>query len=88
MYLESVERIESRPDICGGAACVSGTRIPVWLLESYRRLGLSDEQLLEAYPTLTEQDIQAARKHAAEHRAEMEREIEENEEKSDEPNQN
>lgn len=76
--LDGTRRIESRPDVCGGAACVSGTRIPVWLLESYRRLGLSDEQLLEAYPTLTQQDIQAAWEHVAEHRTEIEREIEEN----------
>ncbi|MBN8733500.1 MAG: DUF433 domain-containing protein [Acidobacteria bacterium] len=25
--------IEARPEVCGGAACIARTRIPVWVLE-------------------------------------------------------
>ena len=31
--------IESVPGVCGGDPCIVRTRIPVWVLEQYRRLG-------------------------------------------------
>jgi hypothetical protein len=34
--------IEKTPGVQGGDACVVRTRIPVWTLESYRRLGWDD----------------------------------------------
>ena len=33
--------IEQTPGVCGGDACVAGTRIPVWVLVNARRLGVS-----------------------------------------------
>jgi uncharacterized protein (DUF433 family) len=51
------------------------TRIPVWLLESYRRSGSSDAQLLSAYPSLTAKDLATAWHYARLHREEMYREI-------------
>lgn len=33
------------------------TRIPFWLLEQARRLGSSEQELLEAYPTLRAEDL-------------------------------
>src|SRR3954468_12221188 len=38
--------------VCGGRACVAGTRITVWGLVQHRQLGLSDEGILEATPGL------------------------------------
>ena len=49
--------IDSRPDVCGGEACIVRTRIPVWLLEQARRLGASEQSLLAAYPTLRAEDL-------------------------------
>lgn len=40
------------PGVMGGEACVRDTRIPVWLLVSYTRLGLSEAKLLDNYPTM------------------------------------
>ena len=34
----------------GGEACIRQTRIPVWLLISYRRQGASDAHILEGHP--------------------------------------
>jgi hypothetical protein len=34
--------IESRPEVCGGEACIVRTRIPVWVLEQSCRLGMSE----------------------------------------------
>ncbi|MEL6383204.1 MAG: DUF433 domain-containing protein [Cyanobacteria bacterium J06626_18] len=30
--------------VCGGEACIEGTRIPVWVLISYRQLGVQDSE--------------------------------------------
>ena len=44
--------IESRPGVCGGEPCIVRTRIPVWVLEQSRRLGISEAELLRSYPSL------------------------------------
>jgi uncharacterized protein (DUF433 family) len=44
--------IESRPSVYGGEPCIVQTRIPVWVLEQSRRLGISEAELLHSYPTL------------------------------------
>jgi len=49
--------IEQTPDVCGGDACISRTRIPVWSLVNSKKLGLTDAQLFESYPTLTQDDL-------------------------------
>lgn len=54
------QRIEKTPGVVGGDACIRGTRIPVWELVEYRQLGASTSKILEAYPQLTESDLQAA----------------------------
>ena len=41
--------IESTPGVCGGDPRIAGTRIPVWTLEHYRRLGLSEARILDAF---------------------------------------
>ncbi|MGV0023571.1 DUF433 domain-containing protein [Phormidesmis priestleyi] len=43
--------------VMGGDACIAGTRIPVWLLVSYRDQGVNDASLLDAYPDLTAADL-------------------------------
>jgi uncharacterized protein (DUF433 family) len=52
--------IEKTPSVVGGDACIRSTRIPVWELVEYRQLGASTSKILEAYPQLTELDLQAA----------------------------
>src|SRR5215475_10300167 len=49
--------IESTPGVCGGAPCLVRTRIPVWVLEQYRRQGATDADILRAYPTLRVEDL-------------------------------
>jgi len=71
--------IESRPNVCGGAACLVRTRIAVWVLENARRHGVTEAELLQDYPTLTAQDLANAWSYVRSHREEIEREISENE---------
>src|SRR3954463_4242684 len=49
--------IDRRPDVLGDEPCVVGTRIPVWALEQARKLGSTDADLLQAYPTLRAEDL-------------------------------
>ena len=67
--------IDFQNNICGGAARIIRTRIPVWLLESLRRGGKTDAELLTAYPTLTAEDLANAWNYARSHQEEMDREI-------------
>lgn len=71
--------IDSRPEVCGGEACIVRTRIPVWLLEKARRLGTPEESLLAAYPTLRAEDLVNAWAYARSHSAEVEAQIRDNE---------
>jgi uncharacterized protein (DUF433 family) len=71
--------IESRAAVCCGDPCIAGTSVPVWVLEQARRLGISELELLEAYPMLDSQDLANAWAYIRSHRAEVARQIEDNE---------
>ena len=71
--------IESRPGVCGGDPCIVRTRIPVWVLEQARRLGVSEADLLRSYPTLRAEDLANAWAYVRSHCEEISREIKENE---------
>src|SRR5437773_179976 len=57
---EAPTPITRRPGVCGGDACVRGTRVMVWLLVLMRRGGRSDADLLADYPALTQADLDAS----------------------------
>ena len=71
--------IQTTPEVCGGLPCVGETRIPVWLLEQARRLGVSARELVADYPTLSTSDIESAWAYAHSHAGEIDRQILENE---------
>lgn len=71
--------IDSDPQICGGAARLSRTRIPIWTLARSRQLGISEADLLHAYPTLRAEDLANAWSYERAHREEIETAIRENE---------
>ncbi len=71
--------IEFDPRVCGGSARIAGSRIPVWSLESWRRLGAADEEILSNYPSLQASDLLNAWSYVARHPHEIDGEIRENE---------
>jgi len=73
--IEETTGIESTPGVCGGDPCIVGTRIPVWVLEQYRRLGSSEADLLRSYPSLRAEDLVYAWTYVRSHRLEIERQI-------------
>ena len=59
------DRIEMNPRVSLGKPVIRGTRIPVELVLRKLSDGASDADLLDAYPRLTREDIQAAIGYAA-----------------------
>jgi len=55
------DRIEVNPAIMLGKPVIRGTRIPVELILRKIGEGAREEDLLDAYPNLTEADLRAAR---------------------------
>ncbi len=72
--------IQKTADVCGGDACIRNTRITVWGLVAYRRLGMSDDAILKAVQGLTQADLEAAWEYEAANADEIDRSIRETEE--------
>ncbi len=60
------DRISADPTICHGKVCIKGTRIMVSVILDNLAAGISQEAILNSYPTLTAEDIQATLGYAAE----------------------
>ena len=57
--------------VCGGEACIAGTRIAIWLLVEAQQLGISEAQLLQDYPHITAADLVNAWAYADAHPEEI-----------------
>lgn len=57
--------IASHPNILGGKPVINGTRIPVSLVLNLLAHGYSIERIIETYPRLKKNHIQAAIQYAA-----------------------
>lgn len=58
-------RIEINPEVMLGKPVIRGTRIPVEIILRKLSKGASEADLLDAYPRLSREDIQAALAYAA-----------------------
>lgn len=61
-----LERISVDPNVCFGKPCIRGTRIWVSLLLDLLANGMTIEEILKEYPSLTEEDVRAAIAYGAE----------------------
>jgi uncharacterized protein (DUF433 family) len=77
---ETYPGIEKTPNVCGGSACIIRTRIPVWTLVSFKKLGSSDSILLDSYPSLRQQDLNNAWAYYKANKKEIDTDIKENNE--------
>ena len=59
------DRITISPGIRGGKPCVRGTRITVYDVLEYLAGGMSEEDILADFPSLTREDIRACLAFAA-----------------------
>ncbi len=58
--------VTANPQVCGGSPCIRGTRIPIAIILDGLAEGLTPEQIIDHYPQLAWEDIQAALAYAAE----------------------
>ena len=63
--MKALERISVDPQICHGMACIAGTRIPVSVILDNLSKGYTRKEILESYPSLKSDDIDAALAYAA-----------------------
>jgi uncharacterized protein (DUF433 family) len=63
--MTTTDRVEINPRVMLGKPVIRGTRIPVELLLRKLSEGASESELVDAYPRLTREDIQAAIRYAA-----------------------
>jgi uncharacterized protein (DUF433 family) len=73
--------VERRPGVCGGEPVIVGTRFPVRsVVNNVYRLGLTPEEIVEAWPYLTLAHIHDALSFYHDHRRMIDRAIRENRE--------
>ncbi len=63
--MQNFTRITVDPDQMGGLPCIRGLRIPVATLVQMIGDGISESQILQAYPDLVLEDIREALRYAA-----------------------
>lgn len=63
---ELLNRISINPNICFGKPCIRGHRIWVSLILDLLAAGMTTEEIIEEYPGLTAEDIQACIAYGAE----------------------
>lgn len=54
------DRITSDPKVCHGAVCIKGTRIMMTVVLDNLAEGHSVAEIVQSYPTLTADDVDAA----------------------------
>ena len=57
--MAETNRVNVDPKIYHGKPCIRGTRIPVSLILEMLEYGSSISEILEEYPSLTEEDVKA-----------------------------
>ena len=60
-----MDRIVAVPSIMGGVPCIRGTRMPVATIAGLLAEGVTVQEILQHYPQLSAQDVQACRAHTA-----------------------
>lgn len=69
--------ITKDPEVCGGRACIDGTRIRVLDIVCLQRQGDAPEKMLEVYPSLNLAQVHAALSYYYENPREIESALEE-----------
>jgi uncharacterized protein (DUF433 family) len=63
--MEVLDRITHDPAVMGGRPCIRGMRVTVGTIIGLLASGSTSEEILEAYPYLEPEDLQAALSYAA-----------------------
>lgn len=60
------DRLTANPDVCHGTMCIQGTRIMASVVLDNLAAGLSPEEIVRSYPSITIDDVRATVAYAAE----------------------
>lgn len=71
--------IRKKEGVCGGRARIRKTRIPVWLIVGFLKDGATENEILDLYPDLTQEDIRKAWEYYKENPEEIEQDLIDNE---------
>ena len=69
--------ITKTPGVCGGRACIDGTRIAMWLVREWSDRGSPISEILQNYPHLKREDVKAALEYARDNKDEIDADVEE-----------
>jgi uncharacterized protein (DUF433 family) len=74
--------ITRKKGVCGGRSVIEGTRIPVWSIIKWYKLGMTLEEIMREFPQLTPAQIHDAFSYYYDNLEEIERDISENEDEA------
>ena len=74
--------IEREKGVCGGRSLISGTRMPVWSIIKWYKVGMSVEDIMREFSQLTPSQVHDAFSYYYDNREEIERDIAENDNES------
>jgi uncharacterized protein (DUF433 family) len=69
---EIAARVTRNPQILRGKPIIRGTRVPVYLIVGFVKNGVTPAQIVDDYPDLTLEDVEAALAFAAQEQARTE----------------
>lgn len=58
--------ISSNPEVCHGKACIKGTRVMATVILDSLAEGMSIEEIVESYPSVSREAVEATLHYAAE----------------------
>lgn len=73
--------IEIQEGFCGGRPKISSTRLPVWVIVGYHKMGLSDDEIMMLYPYITAAQYYDALSYYYDHKDEVDDFLAQNSEK-------
>ena len=71
--------ISKQKGICGGRSVIEGTRIPIWSIIKWYKVGMSVEDIIREFPQLTPSQVHDAFSYYYDNQEEVEKDIVENE---------
>ncbi len=74
--------ITRKKGVCGSRSIIDGTRIPVWSIIKWYKLGMSIEDIMREFPQLTPSQVHDAFSYYYDNQEEIERDIAENEDEA------
>jgi len=74
--------VTNKKGVCGGRSIIVGTRIPVWSIIKWYKIGMSLEEIMREFPQLTPAQTHDAFSYYYDNLKEIEKDIAENEDEA------